>query len=139
MQNLYKTTALLYGKFRNLILYGIIGALCASLDFLIYTFLCRMELMPYLWANVISIHTGIFCSFFLNRHFNFKVKDKTTQRFTMFYVIGLIGLGISTLMLWLMVDIAGWNKIACKLITIIVVALTQFLLNKFITFKTEHG
>ena len=91
--------------------------------------------MPYLWANVISTHIGIFTSFLLNRSYNFKVKDKTLLRFLSFYAIGLTGLGLSSLLLWLMVDKAQWDKLVCKLITIVVVSSVQFVLNKFVTFK----
>lgn len=125
----------LYARFRNLILYGIIGSFCAGLDFLVYSALCHFDVMPYLWANVISIHCGIFCSFFLNRSLNFKVKDRATQRFLSFYAVGLTGLAISEGMLYLMVTIAGWNELFCKLLSIVVVALIQFVLNKFITFR----
>ena len=124
-----------YQRFRNLILYGLIGGCCAALDFCIYSCMCYWDIMHYLWANIISIHVGIFMSFILNRSFNFKVKDKTTQRFLSFYAVGLTGLGISELMLYLMVTLCGMNELLCKLISIVVVALIQFVLNKYITFK----
>lgn len=127
----------LYYRFRNLILYGLIGGFCAGLDFIVFSLLCRSNIMPYLWANVISIHCGIFCSFILNRIYNFRVKDKVLRRFLSFYMVGLLGLGISELMLYLMVDIAQWNEIVCKLISIVIVALVQYILNRFITFKTS--
>lgn len=127
----------LFNRYRNLILYGIIGGFCAALDFVIYSLFCYFELLPYLWANVISTHIGIFTSFVLNRSYNFKVKDKTSQRFLSFYVVGLMGLGLSSLMLWLMVDKMQWNELVCKLITIALVALVQFILNKYITFKQK--
>ncbi len=127
----------LYFRFRNFILYGIIGGFCAALDFGVYTVLCYWNIMPYLWANVISIHVGIFTSFILNRSLNFKVKDRVAARFLSFYIVGVIGLGISELMLYLMVTINGWNELICKLLSIIVVALTQFILNRYITFKTN--
>ena len=126
-----------YNRFRNLILYGIIGACCAALDFGIYTALCRLELMPYLAANIISIHVGIFTSFVLNRSINFKVKDRVSVRFMSFYAVGLTGLGISELMLYLLVTVAGLDELICKLLSIVVVALVQFLLNKYVTFKTR--
>lgn len=128
-----------YSRFRNLILYGIIGGFCASLDFAIYTLLCHYDLVPFLWANVISIHTGIICSFILNRTFNFKIKDKTPQRFLSFYVVGLVGLAISEGMLYVMVTLGGWNELICKLISIVIVALIQFVLNKYITFNTKKS
>ena len=127
----------LYFRFRNLILYGIIGGFCAALDFGVYTALCQFGIMPYLLANIISIHVGIFTSFALNRSINFKVKDKTAQRFLSFYAVGLTGLGISELMLYLMVTLGEMNELLCKLISIVVVALIQFILNKYITFKKQ--
>lgn len=130
-----ETILKLYNKFRNFILYGLIGAFCAGLDFVVYTVLCYYDVMPYLWANVISIHVGIFASFILNRQLNFKVKNKTALRFFSFYNVGLVGLGISELMLYLMVTVGGMNELVCKLISIVVVALIQFFLNKYITFK----
>lgn len=128
----------LYYRFRNLIFYGIIGGFCAALDFGVYTGLCYWDIMPYLVANIISIHIGIFISFVLNRSFNFKVKDKVKTRFLSFYMVGLVGLGISEGMLYLMVTKGGWNEIACKLVSIVVVALIQFLLNKYITFRKQQ-
>lgn len=125
----------LYFRFRNLILYGLIGGFCAALDFGIYTALCNFDIMSYLWANIISIHLGIFMSFILNRSINFKVKDKAWQRFFSFYAVGLTGLGISELMLYSMVTLCEMNEFLCKLISIVVVALIQFILNKYITFK----
>lgn len=128
----------IYNRFRNLILYGIIGGFCAALDFGIYTALCYWDILPYLWANIISIHVGIFTSFVLNRSINFKVKDKIAVRFASFYAVGLTGLGISELMLYLMVTMGGWNEVACKLVSIVVIALVQFVLNKYITFRAKR-
>ena len=136
--NIKSTIPPLYSRFRNLILYGFIGAFCSALDFAVYTALCHFCIMPYLWANIISIHVGIFSSFLLNRSLNFKVKDKTIRRFLSFYTVGITGLGISELMLYLMVTLGGMNELLCKLISIVVVALIQFLLNKYITFKSGH-
>ena len=127
----------LYRRFRNLILYGLIGGFCSALDFGIFTLLCHFGILPYLWANIVSTHAGIFTSFFLNRSYNFKVKDKAPLRFASFYLVGLVGLGISEGMLYLMVNVASWNELLCKLCSIAVVALIQFILNKFITFKTS--
>ena len=131
------TIVSIYQRFRTLILYGLIGCFCAALDFGIYTLLCHYHILPYLWANIISIHLGIFTSFVLNRSVNFKVKDHPKTRFASFYAVGLAGLGISELMLYLMVTVGGWNEVVCKLISIVVVALIQYILNKYITFKQK--
>jgi putative flippase GtrA len=138
-----------YLRYRNLILYGIIGGISASLDFVIYTLLCHFNLIDqagelinvhhYQIANLISVHCGIFCSFLLNRTYNFKIKDKALLRFLSFYVIGLTGWLLSAALLHLMVGIKGWDEVYAKLLTIIVVSLAQFLLNKFVTFKKSKS
>ena len=128
----------IYSRFRNIILYGIIGGFCAAIDFGVYWILCYWKIMPYLWANIVSIHIGIFTSFVLNRSLNFKVKDKAAVRFLSFYSVGIVGLGISELMLYLMVTIGELHELFCKLLSIVVVALVQFLLNKNITFKRHE-
>ena len=123
-------------KYRELILYGIIGGLCASLDFGIYSLLSLW--IPFLWANIISVHCGIFCSFILNRNYNFKVKDNTGKRFISFYLVGLAGLGLSELLIYLLTDQFRWNYLIAKLLTVVVVALFQFCLNKLITFNRKR-
>lgn len=131
------TIILLYNRFRTLILYGIIGGISAGLDFAIYITLIQLHI-NYITANIIGIHCGIFCSFLLNRRFNFKIKDKVFTRFLSFYAVGLIGLGLSSVLLWLLVTRFDWSKIQAKLLTIFIVSIIQFLLNKYITFKSKN-
>ncbi len=121
-------------KQKNLILYAVIGAISASIDFGVYSLLTHIPL-DYLLANVVSVHCGILCSFILNREFNFKVKDKVGHRFVRFYLIGLLGLAISSGLLYFTVNLCQMDSKPAKLGTIIIVALIQFVLNKFITFK----
>ena len=122
---------------KQLIKYGIIGCFCAGLDFLIYSFLVGIIKMNYLYANVIGVHCGIFASFFLNRHCNFKVKNKVVVRFISFYVVGLIGLAISSGLLISLIEKLTFNELASKAFTVIVVALIQFILNKYVSFRNE--
>ena len=129
----------LYGRFREIILYGLIGGFCAALDFGVYTLLGRFWI-SFLWANVISVHVGILCSFLLNRQYSFRVKDHPGKRFTIFYIVGLSGLALSELLIFLFATKAGGDYIMVKFFTIAIVALYQFLMNKFITFrKSTNG
>ncbi len=125
----------LYTSFRHLILYGIIGSFSAGLDFVIYTLLVQVAGIPYLIANCISVLGGITTSFALNRSYNFKIKDKAKQRFTLFLTVGLSGLLLSNLILYVCIEILDMNKVISKLLSIILVVFFQFLANKYITFK----
>ena len=125
----------IYKKFRNLILYGIIGCCSSTLDFLLYSLFVSVFGWHYILSNCISVLAGITTSFTLNRNYNFKVKDKTRQRFAVFLSIGLCGMMVSNMLLYLCIDILHWNKIVSKLLSIIFVVIFQFILNKYITFK----
>lgn len=137
MLELIKT---LYHKSHHLILYGIIGSFSSGLDFAIYTLLVQVLGVHYLVANCISVLAGISTSFTLNRNYNFKVKDNTTRRFSIFLCVGLCGLMMSNLILYTCINHFEMNKIVSKLLSIVLVVFFQFLINKYLTFKpNKHG
>ena len=136
MMQIVKT---LYKKFHYLVLYGIIGSFSSGLDFLIYTFLVQLVGFQYLAANCISVIAGISTSFYLNRNYNFKVKDHTKRRFSIFLTVGLCGLVMSNLILYLCIDNLGMDKLISKLLSIVLVVFFQFLVNKYLTFKPTNN
>lgn len=127
----------LYFKFRNLILYGIIGSFTSFLDFYVYTLLSQYAGIYYLAANCISVLVGITTSFVLNRKYNFKVKDHAGQRFSIFLTVGLCGMLLSNLILYVGIDELHYNSMIVKLASIVLVVFFQFLLNKYITFREQ--
>lgn len=127
-------------KYREFILYGIIGCGCATFDFIVYTLiLCVTNGQHLLIANAIGVSCGIIASFLLNRKYNFKVKDKSIRRFVCFFCVGLIGLLISSFLIVFLIDNIVLSNSIAKLCTIFIVSVIQFLLNKFITFKTTQN
>ena len=133
-----RTFISLLRRYRNLVLYGVIGAMASSIDFCVYSTMILIG-VNLLIANAIGVNVGIITSFCLNRRYNFKVKDHAKMRFASFYLIGMIGLAISTGMLYVAVDKLCINEFYSKLLTIVLVALIQFMLNKAITFRTNHS
>lgn len=123
---------------KQLTLYGIIGAIAASIDFAFFNILTIYTGLHYIVANCISVLAGIFTSFSLNRTFNFKVTDKTAIRFGIFFTIGILGLALSNVILWLGVEQYKYDETITKIASIFIVAFIQFILNKFITFKRTN-
>jgi len=119
---------------RNLILYGIIGGLSSGLDYLIFTLLFKVLGVNEFIANAISIHCGIFLSFFLNSRYNFKKTDHFWSRFIPFYLTGLFGLLLSFGILWLGGSF-GMEPLITKLVSIVIVALVQFFINRAAAFR----
>lgn len=128
----------LYYKFHNLILYGIIGSFTSFLDFGVYTILSRYAGVYYLLANCISVLVGITTSFILNRKYNFKVKDHAGKRFSIFLTVGLCGMFLSNLILYVGIDELHHNSMIVKLVSIVFVVFFQFILNKYITFRKRE-
>ncbi len=133
----YITT--LYQKIRHLILYGIIGSFSSGLDFLVYTLLVQVCGFQYLLANFISVLAGISTSFILNRNYNFKVRDHVKRRFSIFLTVGLCGLIMSNVILYMCIDVFFMDKLISKLLSIVLVVFFQFLVNKYYTFKPSNN
>jgi putative flippase GtrA len=130
-----KSILIIYHRFHNLILYGVVGVFSASIDFLVFYTLNSTLNVFYLIANTISVITGISTSFFLNRKYNFKVKNKSLKRFVIFLSVGVGGLFISSFLLYLYVDLLSLNTIISKVLSIIFVVFAQFIINKSVTFN----
>lgn len=119
---------------KQLFLYGIIGATTATIDSVVFIILQRAYIDKYV-ANFISINIGIALSFILNTFFNFKVKDNLFRRGISFFSVGYLGMLLSMGILYLGTDILKFDSIVIKLLSVIIVAVFQFILNKLITYK----
>lgn len=118
---------------RTFVLYGLIGAVSAATDAGVFYLLFNRAGIDEFLANGISVHVGIFLSFFLNRNFNFRKTDKTGRRFLSFYLTGLFGLLLSSAILWIGNRLA-LDPMVAKLFSIVIVAVTQFLINRVVAF-----
>ena len=125
----------IYKKFRNLILYGIIGSSSALLDFIIFTILTELLCVYYLIANCVSVTCGLTNSFILNRKYNFKVKDKTLKRAIMFFLVGFCGLLLNSTLLYVFINYTHFITPVAKICAIVIEVLLQFTVNSLVTFK----
>jgi putative flippase GtrA len=135
MEKIKELVLKLYEKYRNFILYGIIGVSGATIDYLLFLLFVDKFSWNVLLANLLSVSCGIINNFIWNVIFNFKTKDHLFIRFVSFYSIGLLGLGISTIILKIFVDNLGYSAAIVKLASIVVVVIIQYFLNKYISFR----
>lgn len=127
----------LYQKHRNFILYAVFGTISTGVDFCIFWIL--KNFLPYQVANAISFHAGILCSFLLNKNINYKVENRILIRFLVFYLVQLLGLGVSSLTLNLLIERLGFSALLAKGCSVLTVALILFLLDNFITFRKKDS
>ncbi len=122
---------------RTLFFYGIIGAISAGFDTAVFAVLVNALHFNEFVSNVISVHCGIFLSFFLNSRYNFRKTDQLKTRFAAFYLTGLFGLGLSSLILFLGQRI-GADILLTKMFSVVFVALVQFFINRAAAFGDKR-
>lgn len=122
-------------ELRYLVLYCCIGVCGVCVDVVLFMLLTYVG-VAYLLANCFSVCSGIVLNFFLNAHFNFHKTDKRLNRFLKFFSVGMIGLLISSLCLYIFVEQMRFESNCAKLISIFIVTCFQFVSNRFITFSS---
>lgn len=155
-----KPTELLKKKaVRELIKYGIVGIIGLVIDMGIYYLLVRkfsvhypfshlisgllagnmsIKMIDILISNIISQTFAVVNNFILNSYFTFKVTDQKLKRFMTFASIAIGGMFVSSMLLTLFIGVWGINEMLAKAISIIIVAMMQFVINKFVTFKAAQ-
>lgn len=123
-----------YPIIKEMFLYGIIGVLSSTIDSLFFILLTKVNFME-LIANFISVNIGITVSFFLNTYCNFKQKNNLGKKAISFFGVGYIGLAISTLIIYIFITKLRYNAVIVKIVSVIIVAMIQFILNKVFTYK----
>ncbi len=119
---------------RNFIIYAAIGVSGATLDFVLFEIFLWAGLSMQ-FANFISVSAGITNNFFLNARLNFRVSDQLLRRFAAFYAVGMVGLALSAAILELAVGWLGFSARIAKASSIVIVVVTQYSLNKVLTFR----
>ncbi|RLD32538.1 MAG: GtrA family protein [Bacteroidetes bacterium] len=123
--------------FLKFLKFGLVGFTGVFVDFGI-TYLTKEKLhIPKYVANAIGFTTAASTNYYLNRIWTFEsTNPEIAREYTEFLAISLIGLGINTLILWLLVSRFKMNFYLAKVFAIAVVTVWNFLANAYFTFYT---
>ena len=116
--------------------FGIVGFTGVFVDFGI-TYLCKEKIkLEKFTSNAIGFCTAAGSNYIFNRIWTFQSSNpKIFLEFTEFFLIALVGLGINTLILWILTNKYKLNFYFSKLLAIGVVTIWNFGANMLITFK----
>lgn len=122
----------LIGKVLRFSVTGVVGA---AVDFgFTYLFKEVLKVNKFV-SNAIGFTLAATLCFFLNKYWTYESQNplKWTEYFT-FIVVSLVGLGINSLVLFLLNEKFKWNFYLSKCFSIGVAAVWNFLANLLITF-----
>ena len=117
--------------------YALVGVLGLVVDMGVFYLMNKRFGVNYVVSNITSSTLAVIHNFILNSYFTFKVTDKKLKRFASFYFIALLGMGISTALLALFIDGLKMDSMVSKFISVFVVAICQYFLNKKLTFRNN--
>ncbi len=118
--------------------FGVVGVSGMVVDFsLTYLFKEIVKIQKYV-ANAIGFTAAATTNFFLNRIWTFEDSDPAvTVQFFKFFIVSLAGLGINTLILYILVSKYKKNFYVSKFFAIGVVVIWNFFINYLFTFTQK--
>lgn len=123
--------------------FGIVGFSGMIVDYGFLFLFKEVVGLPALVSNAISFTLAASWNYFFNRIWTFRSKEKQVGvEYLKFIAVSIIGLGISTLTLWVMGLLlpdwnADWRFYLLKLVAIAVTTIWNFFGNLLFTFKNQ--
>ena len=121
----------------KIIKFGVVGFSGVAIDFG-FTFLLKEKLKVQKFvANGIGFLIAASSNYFFNRVWTFKSNNpEVALEFTNFFIVSIFGLGINSLILWMLNAKFNLNFYFSKLIAIIVTTFWNFMANYLYTFAS---
>ena len=133
----------IYKKYEELINYLIIGILTTVVSLATY-YLLTLTILDannkvYLQiANIISWLASVTFAYFTNRKYVFKVKNKSNIKECLnFYISRISTLLIDMIIMYIFVSILKIDNKIVKLVAQVVIIILNYILSKFIVFKSS--
>lgn len=123
--------------FVQLLRYGVVGAISFAVDFGGLWILKEIIGIFYLWSAAISFILGLITNYLLSTIWVFKEKrfDNYWIEFSIFAIIGIIGLAFNEVIIYVSTDILGFYYLIGKIVSTIMVFFWNFFARKIILFK----
>lgn len=122
----------LKNKLINQILkFGVVGGLAFVIDYTLLYILTEFLEVHYLISSVISFTVSVIFNYIMSIKWVFDVNRKQgIKEFVVFVALSIIGLGINSLIMYLMVDIMSIYYMISKLVSTAVVMVYNFITRK---------
>ncbi len=123
---------------KQFIKFCMVGVVSTAIDVGMFALLTKVAGVHYLISNVISFLTSLVNSYALNRKFTFRNKHKKIGRqFSKYLTVYTIGLGLSEIILFALVEKFDLEEIQAKLAAVGVVLFWNYFASKIFIFDRD--
>lgn len=125
--------------FVQLFRYTLVGGVAFVVDFGLLFVLTEYMDCHYLISATLSFLMGLLVNYLISTRWVFRESKISNRKleFILFGLIGLIGLGLNNLFIYLLTDLMGVYYMVSKLVTAVLVYLWNFLGRRYFLFNIE--
>lgn len=119
--------------------YVFVGGFAFLVDYGLLFVLTEFAGFHYLWSATISFLAGLIVNYLLSTSWVFsqsKLKNKWIE-FVIFSIIGIVGLGLNNLLLFVLTDKLGFHYMISKILVAVIVMLWNFIARKLVLFNNK--
>lgn len=119
---------------RSVFSFGVIGVLATVTHVAVFSVLVELGLATPVAASIPAFLAALVISYFANHHWTFDMRGAHIKHMPRFTLVSVLGLGLNTLITYVVVDVwGGWYGFALAAVILVVPAVT-FLLNRHWTY-----
>jgi len=130
-------------KYKSYILYIFFGGVTTLVNWLCFYVCAHLLDLGTVVSNVIAWILSVAVAYLTNRKWVFESRAAGMRRVVKevagFTVSRLVTLGVETLLMWITVDVCGWNDLVMKIVVSIVVVVMNYIFSRFLVFKPEEN
>jgi len=130
-------------KYKSYILYIFFGGVTTLVNWLCFYVCAHLLNLGTVVSNVIAWILSVAVAYLTNRKWVFESRAAGMRRVVKevagFTVSRLVTLGVETLLMWITVDVCGWNDLVMKIVVSIVVVVMNYIFSRFLVFKPEEN
>ena len=114
--------------------YLLVGSTSFVFDFAILYLLTSIVHIPYLISTTLAFIVGLTVNYFLSIIWVFNTKDGVNRKreFTLFCIVGVIGLILTDLFMWLFTDKVHFFYLVSKIVTTVIIFFWNFLGRRYV-------
>lgn len=128
-------------KYEEIIRYGFFGVLTTILNFTVFFYFDSVLGSPYLFANFLAIVLSILFAYITNKKFVFRSQTHSFKQsfyeFVNFVSLRLVSAVFDMISMYLLIDGVGMNTNISKMLTQIIVVISNYMFSKLFIFKNK--